>query len=333
MNPSLPRLTLIAGLLAAATPALAQNVQVYGIADAGIAVTNFDGKTTTAVRENRTARWGLRGAEKLGGGLQVIFRLESEVDMGTGRTDEEKGMFARQAWVGLKSDTWGTVRIGQTKGLFDDLSEEIDPFRNDGIVGDFTKRAWRVDVAESRVSNSVTYEAPKLAGLEVKTQYSFDEVAGQTGSAGWSVSGLYERRDLTLVAAFDRPITTAGEKQSQAWMLGVAYQFGPVKLSAAMNRGEVKAKNIENDGYTVGLAWELGNGIVKGVWSKMDTTAEKWTSKSRDLNVFGLGYDYPLSKRTTLYSMAVYETEGQRPEKTFIVGKTKGAQVGITHRF
>lgn len=67
MNPSLPRITLIAGLMAAALPAAAQNVQIYGIADAGVAVTNFDGKTTTAVRENRTARWGLRGAEKLGG--------------------------------------------------------------------------------------------------------------------------------------------------------------------------------------------------------------------------------------------------------------------------
>lgn len=332
-------LTLAAAAVAAISmPAAAQNVEIYGIADVGIAVTNFDGQTTTAVRENRSGRWGIRGSEKLGGGLQVLFRLEGDVDFGTGQidpTDSTTGLFARQAWVGLKGD-FGTVRMGRTKGLFDDLSEEIDPFRNDGIVGDFTKRAWRVNVAESRVSNSVTYEAPKFAGFEAKAQYSFDETPGQSGAAGWSLSGAYQLRDLTLIAAYDRPITAAGKIQPEAWLVGAAYQFGPVKLSASYNSGDMNdAAATKVEGYTVGAAWEIGNGIVKGVWSKMDTNVPvaKWSHKVRDMNVFGLGYDYPLSKRTTLYSMVVYETEGQRPVKTFIEGTTKGAQVGITHRF
>lgn len=343
-------LTLAAAAVAAISmPAAAQNVEIYGIADVGIATTNFKGDTvhssdgtTTAIRENRSGRWGIRGSEKLGGGLQVIFRLEGDVDFGTGQidpTDAAAPLFGRQAWVGFKSD-YGTMRVGRTKGLFDDLSEEIDPFRNDGIVGDFTKRAWRVNVAESRVSNSVTYEAPKFAGLEVKAQYSMDETADKAGNPGWSVSGLYQLRDLTVIAAYDRPTLTKAGAQPEAWLLGVAYQFGPVKLSASYNSGDMNDSTSTTsatkvEGYTVGAAWEIGNGIVKGVWSKMDTNVPvaKWSHKVRDMNVFGLGYDYPLSKRTTLYAMTVYETEGQRPVKTFIEGTTKGAQVGITHRF
>ncbi len=64
--------TLIAAAIAAtAVPAFAQGVILYGIADVGVAITNFDGQTLSQVRENRTARWGMRGAEQLGGGLEM----------------------------------------------------------------------------------------------------------------------------------------------------------------------------------------------------------------------------------------------------------------------
>ena len=309
-----------------------------GGADAGIAVTNFDGQTTTAVRENRTGRWGLRGEEKISPNLSVLFRLESEVDFGTGRTDEEKGMFARQAWVGLKGN-FGLVRIGQTKALFDDLSEQIDPFRNDGIVGDFNKLAWRVGVAESRVSNSITYELPNFSGLELKSQYSMDETPGRVGSAGWSLSAMYENRDLTLVTAIDRPIVATSAKQALAWMAGAAYQFGPVKLSASYNHGDLKngtatKKADQLDGYTFGVAVDAFGGTAKASYVQMDSDNGNVSKKVRDLKVYGLGYDYPLSRRTTLYAMALLETEGQFVTKTqFKEGNTKGLQAGITHRF
>jgi len=327
--------TLACGAMAAS----AQGVELYGVADVGVAVTNFDGQTTTAVRENHTARWGLRGAEKLGGGWQAIFRLESEIDMGTGQTSSD-GLFSRQAWVGLKSDTLGTMRIGRTKGLFDDLSEFVDPFNNDGIVGDFSKLAWRVGVAKSRVSNSITLEAPKFAGLEVKGQYSMDETPDLSGNPGWSVSAVWGWRDLTLMTAYDRPTLTKAGLQPEAWMVGATYQLGPVKLSAAYNEGDLKNATTtkpanELKGYTLGANWEFGNNVVKGVFSRLNSNFGNVDDKIRDVSVVGLGYDYKMSRRTTLYVLGVYEDTGQynSTTKKFVTGDTKGVQAGIWHRF
>lgn len=331
--------SLIAAAVAAITlPAMAQqNVQIYGIADIGVAVMNFDGETTTYVRENRTARYGLRGNERISPSIEVLFRLEGEVQMDTGQNPD--GLFYRQAWLGVRTP-YGLGRLGQTKDLYDDLSEYIDPFRNDGIVGDFTKRAWRVGVARSRVSNSFTYEAPNFSGLKLSAQYSLDETVPGIGNPGWSVAALYEYRDLLLLASYDRPTLTAAGPQSEAWVIGAAYQFGPVRLSASYNSGDLNngtatTKATEIDAYTLGVAWNVGPGVAKAVYSNMDSSAGNVNASIRDASVWGLGYDYPLSRRTTLYFLGVYESEGQYNSTTrrFILGSTKGAQFGITHLF
>jgi len=337
MRKGISRSLIAAAVAAIAIPAAAQNIQLYGIADIGIAVTNFDGDTLTNVRENRTARYGLRGNEKLSSDIEVLFRLEGEVDMSTGQNPD--GLFYRQAWLGVKTQ-YGIGRLGQTKDLFDDLSEYIDPFRNDGIVGDFTKRAWRVGVAKSRVSNSFTYEAPNLSGLKLAGQYSMDETTDGSGNPGWSVAGVYEYHDLMLLASYDRPTLTSAGPQPEAWFVGAAYQFGPVRLSASYNSGDLNnatAKTAATDlkAYTVGVAWSVGPGVAKGVYSSMDSSAGNVNASIRDLSVWGLGYDYPLSRRTTLYFLAVYEGDGQynSTTKKFVTGTTTGAQFGITHFF
>lgn len=335
MSKTAARNLIAAAIAATAIPAFAQNVVLYGIADIGVAVQNFNDDTLTQVRENRTARWGIRGAEKLGGGLEALFRLEGEIDMSTGTTGDNP-LFYRQAWLGLRG-AWGTGRLGQTKDLFDDLSEEIDPFRNDGIFGDFSKRAWRVGVVKSRVSNSFTYESPKLYGLQVNGQYSMDETI-QTGNPGWSVSTIYNWKDLGVYAAYDRPTITNNDPQSWAWFIGASYQFGPVRASGSYNHGNLnngtsKSSDTELDAYTVGLAWNVGPGVAKIAYSTMESSAGNVNASVRDVSAYGIGYDWVLSRRTTLYFIGMLETDGQynSATKKFITGDTKGIQIGITH--
>lgn len=330
--------TLIAvAISAASVPAFAQGITLYGIADVGVAVTNFDGDTLTQVRENRTARWGMRGVEKLGNGLEAVFRLEGEIDMSTGQYGD--GLFYRQAWAGLRG-AWGTARLGQTKDLFDDLSEYIDPFRNDGIFGDFSKRAWRVGIVKSRVSNSVTYESPKFYGLELNGQYSMDETADGSGNPGWSVSGIWNWKDLNVYGAYDRPTLTSAGPQPTAWFLGATYQFGPVLLSGSYNSGNLndataKTSDTELTSYTLGVKWNVGPGFAKLAYSSMDSSVGNKNASIRDLSAWGIGYDYVLSRRTTLYFIGMLESEGQynSTTKKFVTGNTSGIQIGITHLF
>jgi len=80
---------IFAGLLGAclAAPALAQsNVTIYGIADAGVHVSN-NGEGTKAKLVSGIAdgsRLGFKGLEDMGGGYKAIFNLEARVELDTG---------------------------------------------------------------------------------------------------------------------------------------------------------------------------------------------------------------------------------------------------------
>ncbi|MFP3615972.1 porin, partial [Paraburkholderia sp. SIMBA_050] len=84
------------------------------------------------------SRWGLKGAEDLGGGLKAVFNLESGVNLQNGAFADSGRLFNRAAYVGLQSP-YGTVTLGRQKTpLFDLLADTYDPL----TVGNYLENAW-----------------------------------------------------------------------------------------------------------------------------------------------------------------------------------------------
>lgn len=100
-----------------ATAAHAQSsVTLYGLIDAGITYTNNQNghsnwKETSGLVNG--SRWGLRGAEDLGGGLKAIFTLENGFNIANGKLGQGSREFGRQAFVGLSSNQLGSVTLGR----------------------------------------------------------------------------------------------------------------------------------------------------------------------------------------------------------------------------
>jgi predicted porin len=129
--------------------------------------------------ESSNSRFGVRGSEKLGGGLRAIFQLETEFHL-----DSNDSRFAqRDSFVGLTHKAWGTVKLGRMdtpfKGYADDISflgvssgnftstSEINrnlPFGGSN-AGRFHERA----------QNVVDYETPEWGGFQAEVQYSAPE--------------------------------------------------------------------------------------------------------------------------------------------------------------
>ena len=111
-------LFIVAAATALSMPALAQSsVTLYGIADATIvSVSNKEGSRLTALDSGvlQSSRFGFRGNEDLGGGLRALFVLESGVSLDTGAGAAV--LFNRQAYVGLSSQTAGTLTLGASMG-------------------------------------------------------------------------------------------------------------------------------------------------------------------------------------------------------------------------
>ncbi len=134
---------------------------------------------TRTEMESSNSRFGVRGSEKLGGGLKAIFQLET-IFLLDGNTS---GFAQRDSFVGLSHPAWGTIKLGRMdtpfKGYADDISflgissgnftSTSDLNRNLGFgtsnVGRFHERA----------QNVVDWESPQWGGFQGELQYSTAE--------------------------------------------------------------------------------------------------------------------------------------------------------------
>jgi len=87
------------------------SVTLYGTIDTSITYVNHaEGSKNLWVLGNSSfgnlsgSRWGLKGAEDLGGGLKAIFQLESGFNPSTGSLGQGGRLFGRQAYVGLTAE-------------------------------------------------------------------------------------------------------------------------------------------------------------------------------------------------------------------------------------
>jgi predicted porin len=85
------------------------SVTLYGIIDEGINYnSNMKGGRSYALQSGvmQGSRWGLRGAEDLGGGLRATFVLENGFDLNSDKASQGGLLFGRQAYVGFAEPVW-----------------------------------------------------------------------------------------------------------------------------------------------------------------------------------------------------------------------------------
>ncbi|MGK5027886.1 porin [Janthinobacterium sp. RB2R34] len=322
---------LIIASFAAATAQAQSNVVVYGVVDLGLAKTSG---SSIVERENQASRLGFKGTEDLGNGLKAIFNLESEFKADTGAQATANTLFDRQAWVGLTGD-FGTVYLGRTKDLLDGTLARVDPFNTYGVIGKINEPVMRGGqspngaaaggsvVGVSRVSNSVTYNSPTFSGFVLSGQVVASEI--NDADAGYSVVATYDMGPASAHAGYQKKVQSVANAAAEPtlWLVGGGYKFGPAKITFDYSKADTDvAVNGEFKSFLIGLAYDIGGGAIKAsyVKQKQDSTL---VSGKETAKAFGLGYDYPLSKRTAVYG---YAGRDQFSDKSLV-------QVGMTHKF
>lgn len=261
MKKTLLAAALLAGFATAGVAQAETSVTLYGILDTGYGYQNFkyDHTDRNGVAHDLRARssglrdgtfngsrWGLKGAEDLGDGLRAIFQLEASISLANGTG----GTFARQSFVGLSSDNWGTFTMGRqySAGVDTNLAA------NGVNLGDMDKVFGSTGLGEgSRVENSFKYVTPDLSGFKFIALYGTgndgttsvirngDTSLGDRGSRV-SVGALYANGPIGVGASYDRQsltskyngATVAGEPDAMtAWQINGSYDFEVVKLSLA----------------------------------------------------------------------------------------------------
>jgi general bacterial porin, GBP family len=367
---------LLAGItgLCASTAYAQSSVTLYGLLDAGVTYTSNDQNQKGAnfrATGNQTSgsRFGLAGAEDLGGGLKAIFTLESGFDVFNGTTDNGR-LFNRQSWVGISAPTWGAVTVGRQYDSMVDYVSPLSlanfdekgggrmfshPFNNDNLAAGF------------RVNNSVKSASPSWGGFSFGGLYGASNEADglSSNNRAYSIGAKYDNGPLRLAVSYlilnepNGALNTGGavandyafqaDKQ-QTFGAGGSYAFGPANIGfvytqttldsvlnfgggsgLAAGAGDVKVNNYELNGkYSGTPAW-----LMTAAYTYTDAKySQDGGDQKGKWNQFTLMSDYSLSKRTDLYVAAAYQKASGDAERAYIAGASgysdKDSQVVVT---
>lgn len=342
--------------------------------DADISGVDSKNSFTMENAEQFGSRFGLRGSEDLGNGMKVSFVLESgfESDTGALDTNQRGRLFGRESNVtvsgGFGDVTFGLIPIfGSVLGA-NGLFRALDPVTANYTVG--FGSGFATASSMTRVDNAISYKTPTFAGFTGYAMYSFKvngkDGAGQEGDGSTdryaSLAVRYQQGPLEAVLIADQ--TRYGNDQYRGFDDGSTVTFGGnytldngLKLIAfgqwfdSMILSTVARAGVAYDGITellgdagygqvdgyglsFGVNFPLAGGVAKASvnYRDMDNTDNvdftRWT-------VAG-GYDYPLSKRTTVYAMGGYSQEKVELNDAKNTEATPGGYqlvLGLLHRF
>ncbi|WNC91956.1 porin [Paraburkholderia sp. FT54] len=329
-----------------AAPASAQtSVTLYGVLDEGINYTNNVGRGHVyelASGFAQGSRWGLKGAEELGGGLKAIFQLENGFDVSSGRLNQGGRMFGRQAFVGLSAERYGTLTFGrQYDSVVDYLAQTT---ANGNWAGSLFSHPYDNDNTDNsfRLDNSVKYTSPSLSGFQFGGIYSFSNDTNFANNRAYSFGGQYAYGGLLVAAAYlqaNNPgngangAITANDASFIAARMrvfggGITYTFGPATAGFVYTNSNyldptgngylgvtplvppgVLLNSLKYQNFEVNGKYQITPMLFVGAQYvyTMETYDASTGGVKPKIHSFGLMADYNLSKRTDVYIQGEYQ--------------------------
>ncbi|OPF62539.1 MULTISPECIES: porin [Hydrogenophaga] len=318
--------TLIALAAVAATGvAFAQSsVTIYGKVEAGLQKMNGDSLKMTNIHGSRL---GFRGAEDLGGGLQAKFQIEHRFSPDTGMdatyspggTNPTTGVVTPASstfWNGMSTvglaGSFGEIRLGRYYSAnFLGANNKPDPFGGDGAGA---LRGIGMQTTHVRTANIIHYSG-SFSGVNVAVSTGLKEGAAKAHN---SFAVGYANGPLDVGVGADKD---AGSDVTNAY---ATYDLGVAKLAFGLGNKKTAA-GVKTEGLLFGATIPAGPGkVLVGVAQAKNKTTDTTTNQK-----VGLGYYYPLSKRTALEF-----TYGRDSKAKTATGKNVGgADFTLHHNF
>jgi len=356
--------SLIAGaaLATLAGSAHAQSsVTLYGLIDAGLTYTNSQITGTGSGGHSnwqmtsggvQYSRWGLRGAEDLGGGLKAIFDLENGFNVNNGQLSSTNRIFNRLAYVGLSTREYGTLTLGRQT---DDMVDFLGPLSLTGTEYGGTHFAHPFDVDNLndsfQINNSVKYESPDFAGFKLGALYGFSNQAGGfANNRAYSVGLSYMWGPLKFGAGYLHLNNSAGTpaqlntngavtdtlgtslsglltptavplgalaSRQQTWGGGVNYAFGPLVAGFVYTQTNLTELfltgfNTHFQNYEGNIRYALTPAVMLAAAYTYSRAGGNAGSGAPHWNQVSALANYAFSKRTDVYIQSTYQSVSAR---------------------
>ncbi len=217
-------------------------------------IPNQISNTTTNRVSSNSSRFGMRGTESLGGGLNAVFQIESNVQADTSNASSS-GLASRETFAGLQG-SWGRVVYGimlmpqdDLHGIFGNVTTNLT-----GILA--TSSLWaygglnkNTGSFDARMPNSVRYDSPNFYGFTAAAQYATMDNSGALSTSGNSNAG------------------SQAQNINHAYVFGanLIYSNGPLQLAVSgefnnrvRNNYAVGGPNLRDYDWTIAGSYNFG---------------------------------------------------------------------------
>ena len=357
MNKKLVALA-VAGAFALPLAAQAQtaNVTLYGRLNMDFEFVKgkqTDGSDPTVNRvSSNSSRLGVRGTESLGGGLNAIFQIESNVSGDTGNA-ASSGLASRETFVGLQG-SWGKATIGKFLMPLDDLHPIFGnaPTLTTSILS--TAALWAYGPSakdaggfDARLGNSIRYDSPNWAGFTGALQYSTRDSSGDTQnfvSCTPPVTATGPSTACTTPLAASATSANGGDNGNHvselrhAWVAGgnLIYANGPWQAGVAFEKNkEVRGVDLDDTDWTAAVAYDFGT-IMQGFGLRLAGVYErtKYETPTGDLkrNFWGVSGTIPVGGgKVYLFYGRANDGSGSAADGTTVGQLVKGPDSASQH--
>ena len=307
----LTKTALALSLLSAFTFQANAEVDVYGKANVSVQSSDDGAGSVTEIKSN-ASRFGFKGSEKLDSGLEVIYKLEFQVDVSDADSKGDKdNITARNQYVGLKGN-FGEVVIGRNDTALKQSQGKLDQFND--LEGDI-KVLFK---GEKRLGDSISYKSPSFNGFRVLGSFiAEDSEEGENGFSTALTYGDAGLKESTIYAAIAADSEVNGYDTVRFTVQGKVADF---KLGAMYQTQEKVDGSAEADGYLLNAAYKLGNATLKAQYQVIDFDA------GDKVDGVSVGVDYKLAKNAKVYGFySTFDADNQ-VEKDYL-------GLGIEYKF
>jgi predicted porin len=325
MNAAIRLLLTMAALAPFVRVASAQSVNISGSVDSGYR--RIGGADTMGPSNSTRDIVLFTGNEDLGSGNSIFFYVQFRFNLGTGQMNGANAVDAtttrgakqtltpnvdiaqqpfRQDWIGWRNNRIGDVRFGRMQLPMQELNGNYDAFDTSTVASVHTGGVE----ASMRTNSAIYFRSAFFYGFRLHLAYAMRDGDGTQGfiqtpstigqpmtlanSVAPEGAGLeYNHGGVSLSLTYDR--NGANLKSTGAYG---SYDFGVFKVFTQLEQAQLDYNGTMDRRWSVSMAIPVGSlSKVKIGYLQTNNSALPGISTK-----FGIGLDYGVSKRTTLYT-------------------------------
>jgi predicted porin len=291
--------------------------------------------------QSNASRFGFKGSEDLGDGLQAIYQFEAQIDSVNDKNAKVPFNGIRNSQIGLKGD-FGTVFAGNWDTPYKLVHNKIELFDNTtvfsaiqlvGVTGNGKN-------FNTRQNNAVQYLSPNFSGFTAQGSYALDSAKTATANkTALSLSAAYENSLLYAGLGYEsRADQTTTTKSDSAMRLLGAFKFPNGQVGVMMENMAIangvattaKQKNME-----LAVTYNIGKSNLGAFLAKNGNYNDVASTGARQLS---LRYGYNFSKRSELYAAYTSLSNDTAANYGFYTGSAAGSKLsglglGMIHSF